>query len=186
MDLGVLDIDLLPGFPQTISHFSEPTAVAGDATPETASASQILPENLVQNSVSLPTIQTPWPQVLDSNQFRLQQNSLEQYKPCSDCPQLWLSHCECIFASCNVSHDFKENDLLHRSFQDLKRHIQEHWIGSGISCSVCQNHFFYHLLNLQLLSKANAEDLRHSQIRMDFRQDVITFRNHVRENHRGS
>ena len=181
------DSDIVSSKFQSISHVLEPTAqtlLLEDITPKTAFSTQLPPESL-EASVSPPTIPPVWSQPL-SNSLHLQQNSLGQHGLCHYCPQFWLSHSECIFMMSIGTQDCKENEQLHSSFQELKSHIQGHWLGSGIPCSVCQNYFFHHLWTLQRLSNVNLQDLRNGQIKMELEQEVMALRNHVRENHMGS
>ena len=69
------------------------------------------------------------------------------------------------------------------SFQELRKHIAEHWAVSGGSCCLCQDHFSDHLLALQLLSKVNSDDPMDWQVRMELKQGVSAIRKHVREKH---
>ena len=137
-------------------------------------------------SFSPPTAQSRCLQVLGDNPFHPQQNHFGEDE-CPYCSQIWLTHCECIFETSIGTQNCREvyncQHQLHTSFQELKKHIQEHWVASGTSCCLCQNHFSHHLLDLQLLSKVNSEDPRHWQIRMDLRQGVFALRKHVRDRH---
>ena len=172
-----------------MSPASKPTAVAQflqGGVPKHVYPLQQLPEAQVHQAdnshVPPPTIQARCPQALGNNQPYLQQNHSGD---CPHCSRLWLAHSECIFEASIATQDCNENGQhrLRTSFQELKVHVQEHWIASGTSCCLCQDHFSDHLLALQLLSKVNLEDPRHWQIRMDLRQGVSVFRKHVRERH---
>ncbi|KAF8427025.1 hypothetical protein EV426DRAFT_707266 [Tirmania nivea] len=187
-----LDSISAPVIPHTISLTSKPTTEAQqlqeDVSPKDVYPLQLLAKaqvHQIHNSpFPPPTVQAQCPRVLDDNPLHLQQNSFGD-ESCPHCSQLWFTHCECIFATSLVTRDCKEKGphQLHASFQELKNHIQEHWIESGASCCLCQNLFSDHLLDLQLLPKVNSEDPRHWQIRMDLRQGVFAFRKHVREKH---
>ena len=150
--------------------------------PKTEFPIQLLPEGL-EASVSPPTIPPACPQALRNNSLPHQRNSLRQYGSCPHCQQLWLTHSECIVMT---STNTQGNKQLHNSFQELKSHIQGHWFGSSIPCSVCQDYLFDHLWTLQRLSNINLQDLRSGQITMKLEQEVMALRNHVRENHMGS
>ena len=140
------------------------------------------PESLEASSNTIPV----WSQAL-CNPPHCQQDSLGQHGPCPYCPQYWLTHSECIFMTSPGTQDCKENEQLHNSFQQLKSHIQGHWLaGSGTPCSVCQSYFFHHLWTLQRLSNVNLQDLRNGKIRMELEQEVMALRKHVQENHMGS
>lgn len=175
----------MSGNSQSISHFPKPTAQAM-LLPEGAISKsafpQPLPSERVGALVSPSTISPTYSQVLGSNSLHLQRDILGQHEPCPHCSQLWLAHSECIFVTGNGTQERKE---LHSSFQELKSHIQGHWLLSSTPCSVCQDYFFYHLLTLQLLQNVNLQDLRSGQIKMALRQEVMELRKHVRENHMG-
>ena len=138
-----------PGIPHTVSPTSpKPTAEAQllqeDASPKNVSPMQLFPESQayqVDNSRSpRPTVQARHPQALANNLHHVQQDRFGEDESCPQCSQFWFIHCECIFAT---TQDCEGNGQhpLHTSFQNLKRHIQEHWAASGTPCCLCQNHF---------------------------------------------
>ncbi|RPB19964.1 hypothetical protein L211DRAFT_895538 [Terfezia boudieri ATCC MYA-4762] len=157
-----------------------------DVSPKNVCLVQLPETQAYQLSNSLfpsPTVQTRYSWVVDD--YPLQQNRSREDESCPHCSELWFTHCECIFSMRSITQDCKENGQhqLHTSFQELKKHIQEHWVASGASCCLCQNHFSDHLLDLQLLSKVNAEDPRQWQIGLELREGVFAFRKHIREKH---
>jgi len=175
--LGILHM-----MPPTSNPTAEAQLLREEVVPENVYPLQLLPESQVHridnSPFPAPIVQ---PQALGDKSPHLQQN---RFGDCPHCSQIWLTHCKCIFKTSFVS-DSKENGQrqLNMSFQELEKHIQEHWVASGTSCCLCQDHFSNHLLVLQLLSKVNLEDPRHFQIGMDLRQGVIELREHVREKH---
>ena len=170
-----------------MSPTSTPTAVAQllqeGIAPKNLYPLQLFPEARVHQTdnshLPPPIIQAGWPQVPGDNPPHPQQDRSGKDESCPHCSEIWLKHCECIF---ETSIDLKINGQhqLKSSFQELKKHIQEHWAASGTSCYICQDHFSNHLLALQLLPEVN---LGHGEFRVELRQGVVAFREHVREKH---
>jgi len=92
-------------------------------------------------------------------------------------------HSECIFRVIMGGADQGIRAQLLKSYEDLRLHIHEHTFSSRETCSLCENLFYHHTLQLPLLFEVKAGEV--GQVWLGLGNNLMNLRKHVEEAHGG-
>ena len=112
-------------------------------------------------------------------------SSQPQPTSCGQCPSIWYSHLESMMFLVPGRKDLDERGRspLLRSYKDLYQHVHEaHLLPSRVSCSLCEDLFFYYLAKLMLLEEGMTEV---QGLKLDLGRRFMTLRTHIRDAHGG-
>lgn len=104
-------------------------------------------------------------------------------KGCDRCSRLWCTHSECIFRASVEGAGQEIRTQLLRSYNNLRLHIHEHTFGSCETCSLCEDLFYHHTLQLPLLFEVKAGEV--GQVWLGLGKNLMSLRKHVEEAHGG-
>ena len=101
---------------------------------------------------------------------------------CDSCSGIWCDHLECIWSASINREDDQRQAQLRSSYDNLRLHIKEHILNSCATCSLCEDLFFHHILQLQLLFEVHLTEV--GQVRLAVGNSLMSLRKHVEEVHR--
>ena len=133
--------------------------------------------------ISSPTLVQPQASLPANAAVIPHQHKRKESKDCDRCSGFWCTHSECIFrASVEGSGQGIRAQLL-RSYNNLRLHIHEHTFGSRHTCSLCEDLFYQHTLQLPLLFQVKADEV--GQVWLGLGNNLMNLRKHVEEAHGG-
>jgi len=100
---------------------------------------------------------------------------------CDRCSGIWCTYLECIIRASLSREDDQKQNQLQSSYDDLRHHIQEHLRNSYTTCSLCEDLFFHHMLQRQLLFSVHSAEA--GEIRLAMGTNLMYLRKHVEEVH---
>ncbi|KAF8427022.1 hypothetical protein EV426DRAFT_572377 [Tirmania nivea] len=115
--------------------------------------------------------------------IQLYQSGHKESKGCDKCSGFWCMHSECIFRASVKGADQGIRTQLLRSYENLRLHIHEHTFGARETCSLCEDLFYHHTLQLPLLFEVKADEV--GQVWLRLGNNLMNLRKHVEEAHGG-
>jgi len=109
------------------------------------------------------------------------QHNHHTHRRCDRCSGIWCTYLECIVSASINREDDQKQTQLQTSYDDLRLHIHEHSLNSFAKCSLCEDLFFHHILQRQLLFSVDSAEM--AQVRIAVGTNIMYLRMHVEEAH---